>query len=682
MDFSKICVNENFVGKLFSLSETEIHINVLSCLRDNSKEWSISSSISINTSLYIVVGSLPKKIKGIIKSKYYSNRQEFIPIVITNATNKEKELCLKIRSTYLQGEEIEHCVEINNYCNSPDEKEALNEKIRMFNFFISLTSTKTYTAKDIWKALMAVKLDYYTNETSFSRKLKEFRRYGPQVFLHSSRGIPKPWKQKITHVHIAKILELYGQNLDTEQIHIELNKYCEEFNLMYISRSTIKNIIRQPKNKVVFGLERNGASYVKNNVISYLEKEKPKFKLQVVECDGSRLQLPYIKTDESKYKIGFLTLYVIMDVASNKVIGYWVDDFENKDMVFMAFYMMLSNVNYLPAYIRIDRSSAHQSNRFNNFLSRAKELGMGHRFCYEPREKGTVESFFHWFPEKICKKYPTYVGLGPLTKDWDKKPSPEKIKQIENCKNLPSRSELSFFIPELIDQWNQRRNSSNSKTPDDIHLELKIDSGKYIPEETIAKLTWCYKKRKCFTRNTIRLGSGENMRSYRLQNKEAIMNYFEEPLNIYYLNSEPEYIYVFNQYDEFIEKAIKKTKYLDDPVRISDPENNAMLSESRDNYNLMKEIKEEVKRNNSMILQKSKNQSPFSITTGYNPNKQVQSTVLDDFALKHMERDNGVRSKIKNKDIEYAHILDKNIVSTDVKRRYIHDKRNTIRDVE
>ncbi|WP_221409043.1 hypothetical protein [Reichenbachiella versicolor] len=682
MSKSILTVNVEFIKRLFSLSDLEIQSNIYSSLKSvEEQEWRVSSRISIHYPIRIVVNSLPKKYRKSVCSKTQSNKEEFFQEPEDLASYKELDLRLRLRSKFLENPDINFTTELYEYCISEEDRMALYKKIEVFDYCISISSTDRVTSKELWRALMSIGLDYYKNECSFTRKLKEFRSNGPSVFLHAGRGASKPWKRKLTPAHTAKILDLYNQNFDSLQITEKLKSYCEEFNLAYISRSTVKSIIGHPRNKVICGLGRNGSAYVKNKVISFIEKKKPEYKLQVVECDGSRLQLPYQRTDESKWKIGYLTLYIIMDVASNKVIGYWVDDFENKDMVFMAFYMMLSTFRYLPAFIRIDRSSTHQSDRFNIFLERAKEYGMSHRICYEPREKGTVESFFHWFPEKVCKKYPTYTGLGPLIHSWDKKPSPEQIDKIEKSKTLPSRSDLTFFIPQLIDQWNQRRNSTNSMSPDTIHEQLKYDAAKHITKEIIAQFTWKHKTRKSFTRNTIRIGSGDNIRSYRLESKEAIMNCFEQPLNIYYLDSEPEHIFVFNEKGDFVEEAYKKTKYLDDPIRISDPENQAMLKESNENYDLIREIKKEIKQNNSLILRKKKDKIPFSITTGYLADKELQNNVVDEFLLEHSEP-NTSNSTTKDKFNTDSSELDKNITSTKIKRRYKHKKQNIIRDVE
>lgn len=676
----RLLVSENFVAKRAALTILELHTKIISSIEHREDSWKVGPGIMLSNPIYLEVENLPVKVRSNILKSYSSSMQEFRSTDLPFTSTKDCFLRLKLKWKYDEDSTDTFLKSLSNYCRNQDELIGLQKKLDMFQFFGDLTDRGEYTAKEIYQALLDIDLLYYKNYVSFSVKFKKYKTKGAAVFLNKNRNKEKPWKQKVTAEHKAKVLQEYGNNKDTLQITETLKDYSEQHQLAYISRSTIKKIINTPTVRVVQGLERNGAAYIKNNVLSYIEKEKPKFKFQVIECDGSRLQLPYRKTDNSKWKIGYLTLYIIMDVASNKVLGYWIDDFENKEMVFMAFFMMLVKHKYLPAFIRIDRSSAHQSNRFKEFLSLAHKFGMSHKVCFEPREKGTIENFFHWFPEKICKKYPIYTGLGPMVKSWDKKPSPEKTKSIEQSKKLPVKSELKFSIPKLIEEWNERPNCTDLRFPNRIHNELNIDSATLISEEQIARLTWSFKEKKRFTRNTISFqDKSRERRSYSLKEFNNIAENFEQPLHIYWLQSEPEFIFVFTTNGTFIEKAKMKNRYLDDPINISDPEHNNLIKEKNENYGMIKTIKEKVKISNQKLIDDAKTQTPFSITSGLQSDKENIKEVVDDFFLAHNSHEvekEKAESKLKSS------VLEKNIVKTKVKTKYKYSPKYIINDVE
>lgn len=677
----KLLTNELFLAKKSCLTLEEIHNRILQDIDNPIPQWKVGPIIKVSAPLYLEVEPLPKNMGSLLKNCFNAERQEFVITDQKEIQPRGLLLQLKLKWKFEEDHSNVNAKELLEHCRSEDELVGLQQKIAIFQYITELRDRGEYKVHEVYEAMIKIDLKYYNNLVSFGRKLKEFGEGNFKSFLNKRRNKSNEWKQKVTKQHEAKVLQLYRKNYDSGQIEFEMKPYCEKFGLDYISRSSIKRIVNTPRNKVVHGLQRNGLAFIKDHVMSYVEREKPKYKFQVLECDGSRLQLPYRKTDKSKWKVGYLTIYIIMDIASNKILGYWLDDYENKEMILMAFYMMLAKYKYLPAYIRIDRSKPHRSHRFKRFLKCAHDLGMEHKICLHPREKGTVENFFHWFPEKICKKYPIYTGLGPLTKDWNKKPNPENIRAIENSDKLPIRQELEFMIPKMIEEWNERTMETYGKDPNTIHNTLKVCSAKLIQDYQTAFLTWNSRTKESQIRNTISFKALDGLRSYKLKQNENVASIFEQSIEYFWLETEPEIIFVFTKDGKFIEAAIRKCRYPDDPINISEPEREILMKEKVHNDGLVRFCEDQVKKDNENLLDKSRTLTPFSIASGYNGNKEATKEIEDDFFFKHMPKESS-KSRPFDKPKKINNQLEKNFVKTKLKRKFNHLTKIDIKDVD
>ncbi|MER3330129.1 MAG: hypothetical protein RIF34_11165, partial [Candidatus Kapaibacterium sp.] len=351
-------ISSHSLSERTSISQSEIETQILKGSQNNSLNWKLGEPPHIEHPFVLIYDTIPEviltEISEAIKLRPYLvweiGSPPLLPIGITP-------LAIEIKIIYERDNEIRSNVHFDKYSRSPEERLAVQNKAKIFDHILKIIDGGRATQLQVHKALMMLNIDYYKSYSSFNRFLNEYRKEGIVNLLHKSRNSPKDWKRKWTSEHLALIGELYGQELDYREICTELKKYCEENDLAILSLPTVGRLIREHKIRTIYAEKRYGSGYVKHNICSHLEKQKPNYKMQVAEADGSRLQLPYRVDDESKWKVRFLTLYVILDVASNKTLGYSVDSYENKDMVLMAFFMMFMNTSRLPAFLRIDRSS-------------------------------------------------------------------------------------------------------------------------------------------------------------------------------------------------------------------------------------------------------------------------------------------------------------------------------------
>ena|GEM_PF-4369479 len=663
-----------------TIDDIRYHIRKSLDLKNN--EFQLDPNIHINDCLYVKLDSVPNLSRNEKRKLYKSTPHLFRNMKGDCIVGHYKYLKLRllIYSKYFEN----HILYLKNWSFSglsEEEKKEIALKANMFEFSMSLKSIHKYTKQEIYDNMCFIGLNFFSHKDSFMRKWRLFEKNNcnPIIFLNRNRGKPKPHLKKITEKHIAHIMSEWREGNDSEMILESLNQLCEDNKLKYISRSSIKKIIAEPFNIATSGVERYGDDFFNNKVNGFIRRIRTEFKLQIIEADGSRFQIPYKKDTDERYKVGFLTLYVVIDVGSGKIIGFYLDDFENKEMSLMSFYMSFKEVNYLPELLRIDHSSAHKSQRFQRFMKEAENMGMTTKMCHFARQKSQVENFFRWFPEKICKNHRLYTGLGIRATDRNIKMSDQNVKKAINSKILPNRKQTIAICSNMIKSWNNRENSTG-KTPNSIFNKLKIQNAKFIEEHQIAFLTWKRKIRKSFKRNSISIHSkSHGMREYYFTDENTIFANFENELQIFYLEHYPDHIHVFDMKDNYQGKALLKTKIRDNPNTYSIEERESLFNQTSLMNRLKKKAKEQIAHQNK-ILSEMKKVVPFTKAAGLETNKEFLATEEQEYfkktySVSSHEEELENYEEIKKDNSSFLKYLNKNVKksSSDYSNKVIKD---------
>lgn len=426
--------------------------------------------------------------------------------------------------------------------------------LKCSEIYIELKCKKGSLIK-IFDCLQALEIPYYNNIESFRykfRKLIGTTDFAEEV-IHKACGKSNSARRKVTEWHKLKIVELYKKGLSRVQILEVVNRIYPNHKISY---STLRRYITTEV-KNITAEKRYGYDFFKKNLEPYIRRQKPEYKFQVVEADGSRLQIPYLNKNG---KIKFLKFFVILDVCTSKVVGFNLNEEETTEMILEAFSMMFDHYHLVPACVITDKSSAITSDRFQEFKEdtnkRYNTLWREHLPDY-PNSKGTVENFFRNFHIQIARKYFDYIGLSITASTADHKINKDKVKYVyKNKKSLKSREELILFAAKLIHKWNI--NISNTKSPQQRFEIADIKDATTISQENIARLCWKKVERK-ISRSKIQLNGFE----YEIIDNENRLKWNSETVDVYYHQKIEDYVFLFSE-DTFIEKAKKKRFYNED----------------------------------------------------------------------------------------------------------------------
>tara|TARA_Y100001972_G_C7662231_1_gene334189 strand:- start:1232 stop:3157 length:1926 start_codon:yes stop_codon:yes gene_type:complete len=535
--------------KRIGIPEERINQGIRNYLDGNSSEWKCNH-LTIDNEIYLFQSNLPRDIQT-----KFENAQTLV--VTTN--NRSNNLLgglhqLDLKLAYEKGYK-DFLGEYLKISNSKSRKRHARKHavlLKALDIYLELGCKKSSILK-IYNTLRVLRINYYTTPESFRRKFRQVRlsdNFAEEV-LHKICTLKKHPAQKVDDWTKLKITDLMGQGKLKTVILEEINQN-RPLRKQISYATLLKYITQEVKN--ITAEKRYGYDFYKKHLEPYIRRQKPKFKYQVVEADGSRLQLPY---RNELNKIKFLKIYVIIDLHSSLILGFSLGEEENTEMIMLAFSMVFERHRYVPACVLTDKSKPHMSANFQRFKSDCNlffnAIWREHLPDF-PNAKGTVENFFRNFHIQVVRKYFGYFGLGMTAKSNEHKLNKDELKKIEKNRHLlKTRQELILFVGTLINEWNNR--ITKEMSPLQKHNNAPIMDAQPIKEEFIARLCW-NKAERLIKRCKIHLGSYE----YDLEQNENRIKWNGELVDVYYHSSKRDHLYLFKD-NAFIEKVHKKRFY-------------------------------------------------------------------------------------------------------------------------
>ncbi|MBX2898433.1 MAG: transposase family protein [Cyclobacteriaceae bacterium] len=196
------------------------------------------------------------------------------------------------------------------------------------------------------------------------------------------------------------------------------------------SYSTIKLWANQAQINVKTTNTRQGKDSERALVVPKIETLKPKPGVEW-QVDGTRFGLPYYnKNKPGYYKDDFLKIILVVDVGSNKILGYSFAESEDHKAVLEALHCAVKLEKHLPKRILFDNASGNkliETEYGNQFLANGVNLDFTPRGYAQ--SKGCVEKIVDVLEQYYFQNIPGFV-LGIKNK---RRKQPEYVaKQLKN----------------------------------------------------------------------------------------------------------------------------------------------------------------------------------------------------------------------------------------------------------
>ncbi|MEO9475615.1 MAG: hypothetical protein ABJG41_08770 [Cyclobacteriaceae bacterium] len=389
-----------------------------------------------------------------------------------NPTKKSKKMAHKFKAfdenTFV--EDIENYVDRYQktfqrfYHLEYDDEEQVKNKSKLhaiYHYVLNLANQSKKERgcykKDIHRKLKHLKKGHIqSNYDHFTSVLKLMGETSIQeVLIHGAKGEPRYKSRKFNPLLIDHLDVVYTENplMKYRQFHELLIEKAESERWWGVpSIHFIKRHLSNKKRQNELRAPRNGESHFRKTIGKQMHFTTPEFAGQLLEIDGSRLQIPY--NNEEKKRIDFLTVFVILDVTSSAILGYSHGHFESSTVVVNAFKRFFNEHSFLPLQITRDGCSAFKK-EFIFMEEFMTSKGVNIIVTSDPQGKPHVENFYKVFASSICSYHKEFIGLGITSTNIDSRLTDKKtLKRLIGDRNkLSSYEELVYDVDILMSKY-------------------------------------------------------------------------------------------------------------------------------------------------------------------------------------------------------------------------------------
>jgi len=260
-------------------------------------------------------------------------------------------------------------------------------------------------------------------------------------------------------------------------LHELYNKVRCNYGWPYLSESGIANYLMKPERERIWTLARHGEEVYNKRYAHTLSKDKNRlFPNAHWAIDGTKLDAVHYWDNKSKMA-AVCKINVVIDVFSEKILGYSFSLTENHIDHFIALRMAVDEAGAKPYLFTYDAQSAHRSKRMQELYSKVIAKGGQHYHHKVGRKSNPIEQVFNRLQQQVINKRWFSDGQGIKTKQLRSKANLDFIH--ENKGALPSFEELQKHWEIMVQEWNERLRSKKASKTRNEYFNIK---SKYTQE--------------------------------------------------------------------------------------------------------------------------------------------------------------------------------------------------------
>ncbi len=245
----------------------------------------------------------------------------------------------------------------------------------------------------------------------------------------------------------------------------------------YLSEGAIHNYLTKPENVRVWMLASEGEDAYNKKYAHTLSKDKERlFPNAHWAIDGTKLDAVHYWDNTAKMA-AVCKINVLIDVYSEKILGYSFSKTENHVDHFIALRMAVATAESRPYLFTYDAQSAHKSKRMQELYSKVIAKGGQHYHHKVGRKSNPIEQVFNRFQQQIVMKRWFTDGQSIKAKQARSKASLEIVHQNKGA--LPTYEELQKHFEIMVAEWNSKpRSKKTAKTRNEFYATATSHSQK------------------------------------------------------------------------------------------------------------------------------------------------------------------------------------------------------------
>ncbi len=292
-----------------------------------------------------------------------------------------------------------------------------------------------------------------SNARSLSRKHKKYIEKGYAALVHKNFG--NGHAAKIEGEVADWILAMYAQphKITIPVLHHTYKNVAIDNDWPSLSESAIAMWLDKPENKRVWTYGRHGREAFVNDFQHHLKRDSSAwFPNAYWAMDGTKLDWLHLE-DNSLGMAANLKMNIIIDVYSEKIIGWNFSETENHTDHFKALKMAFKQGEKRPYYLTYDNQSGHKSGRMQELYSKAVAKDGGTHHPHKAyAHNNPIEQVFNRFQQQCIGRMWFSDGQGIKVRNKDNQPNMDFV--MANRHKLKSKEDLLKAFRIVVQQWN------------------------------------------------------------------------------------------------------------------------------------------------------------------------------------------------------------------------------------
>lgn len=234
-----------------------------------------------------------------------------------------------------------------------------------------------------------------------------------------------------------------------------------------LSASGIFNYLMKPEIERIWLMPRDGKEAYINRFGHSLKKNKETlFPNAHWAIDGSKLDSIHYMDNTSKMATE-MNYDIIIDVHSEKIIGWSFSETENHVDHFKAVKMAVNTAGAKPYLFTYDAQSGHRMKKMQELYSKLIATGGTHYHHKVGRKSNPIEQVFDRFQQQIVSKRWFSDKQSIRSKRSTSKVNTDFIREFKGA--LPTKEELYKHFIIMVDEWNNNKHPRHNKSRNEVY---------------------------------------------------------------------------------------------------------------------------------------------------------------------------------------------------------------------
>ncbi|MAX81719.1 MAG: hypothetical protein CL843_16275 [Crocinitomicaceae bacterium] len=294
------------------------------------------------------------------------------------------------------------------------------------------------------------------NHRAVKRKYDKYIEHSYQGLIHGSEGNNNP--EKITGEILDWWIAIHSMPMkfSVPQEMVRYNSIREEKGWPSLTHQAVNKRLHEPEIERKWYLGRHGEDAYMAKYSHFIKRKRDNwFPNAYWVIDGSKLDWVHYYDNDQKMA-AHLKIDVVIDVYSEKIIGYSFSETEDHTDHFTAVKMSVNNSGVHPYLFTYDGQSGHTSSMMQSLYDRLVAHPKGDHYKHKARRKGNpIEQIFSRLQRQVLNIMWNSDKQSIKSRDIDAKLNKEFILEYKHL--LKPKQDLLKAFKAMVNIWNSAK---------------------------------------------------------------------------------------------------------------------------------------------------------------------------------------------------------------------------------